>query len=476
MNAPQQSLDRLHWLFVATLVLFAVFTGLFALSLYSGWQLDRAHERRYQSYLLADELRQSSDDLTRMVRSYIATGNPKYRSYYEEILAIRDGRVARPLHYNRIYWDLIFPRQQRQVARGDNAGLLELMQKSGFSELEFARLAEAKRQSDLLSRTERAAMVLADSGEGLSPQQAAPLQAAASLMVNDDAYFMAKARIMRPIDEVYTLIEQRTTREVALAARQSQLVQLAFMLVALGLCLLLLRMRRYSHEVLGGSLRELYSLIVQLGGSPAPPPVPARQVPRDTVMDWLLRTDERLRQMAQEQEAARQQLVQQANSDALTGLANRRALLQQLAHWLALPPPQPWGVAYLDLDGFKPVNDRYGHAVGDAVLQALAQQLARLQPAPLCAARMGGDEFVLLLQGEREVLLARMQQLVDELAHPLQIEGLQLSMTVSIGLLAYDAQQAPGLESVLRQADAAMYQAKSHGKRQVWLQRRRGGM
>src|SRR5574343_1405088 len=107
--APQQNLDRLHWLFVATLLLFSVFTCLFGLSLYTELRLDRAHEQRYQSYLLADELRQSSDDLTRMVRSYIATGQPQYQAYYDDILAIRDGRIPRPLHYNRIYWDLVSP-------------------------------------------------------------------------------------------------------------------------------------------------------------------------------------------------------------------------------------------------------------------------------------------------------------------------------------------------------------------------------
>src|SRR5574343_969171 len=158
--APQQNLDRLHWLFVATLLLFAVFTCLFALSLYPEWRLDRAHERRYLSYLLADELRQTSDDLTRMARSYIASGNPKYQAYYDEILAIRDGRMARPLHYNRIYWDLVFPRQQRPQPRGEPASLLGLMQGGGFAAAELARLTEAKQQSDRLTLREREAMAM----------------------------------------------------------------------------------------------------------------------------------------------------------------------------------------------------------------------------------------------------------------------------------------------------------------------------
>lgn len=469
VNAPQQSLDRLHWLFVATLLLFAVFTCLFALSLYTEWRLDRAHERRYQSYLLADELRQTSDDLTRMARSYIASGNPKYQAYYDEILAIRDGRMARPLHYNRIYWDLVFPRQQRPQPRGEAASLLGLMQGGGFAAAELARLTEAKQQSDRLTLREREAMALLARADSLPSRQAAALREAARLMLNDEAYFLAKARIMRPIDEVYGLIEQRTAFEVTQAAQQAALVRLAFMLVALGLCLLLLRMRRYSREVLGCNLRQLYGYIVQLGSEP-PPRIPARSGSDDTVLAWLVRTDARLRQLAAAQARVQQQLVRQALTDTLTGLGNRRALQQQLADWLALPPPAAWGLAYLDLDGFKPVNDQHGHAVGDALLQAVAQTLGRLSPPPLCAARVGGDEFVLLLAGDAAVLQADMQRLVAAIAQPAEIAGCRLQVSVSLGLLTFAAGPAPGVDAVLQQADGVMYRAKQQGKNRVCWQ------
>jgi len=407
--APQQNLDRLHWLFVATLLLFAVFTCLFGLSLYTEWRLDRAHERRYQSYLLADELRQSSDDLTRMARSYIASGNPKYLAYYDEILAIRDGRIARPLHYNRIYWDLVFPRQQRPQQRGEPASLLGLMQRGGFSALELARLTEAKQQSDRLTLREREAMAMLARADSLPSREAAALREAARLMLNDEAYFLAKARIMRPIDEVYGLIEQRTAFEVTQAAQQAALVRLAFMLVALGLCLLLLRMRRYSREVLGCNLRQLYGYIVQLGREP-PPRIPARSGSDDTVLAW-------------------------------------------------------------DLDGFKPVNDQHGHAVGDALLQAVAQTLGRLSPPPLCVARVGGDEFVLLLEGGAAVLQTDMQRLVADIAQPVEVAGCRLQVSVSLGLLTFAAGPVPGVDAVLQQADGLMYRAKQQGKNRVcWQQ------
>lgn len=467
-NVPQQNLDRLHTLFVATLGLFAVFIALFAVSWYTEWRLERANEQRYQSYLLADELRQSSDDLTRMVRSYIATGQPQYQAYYDDILAIRDGRIPRPLHYNRIYWDLVSPQQPRPRPEAGAASLLSLMQAANFAPQEFARLAQAKQQSDLLSRTERQAMALVRQAGSLPAGERALLHTAAERMVNDEAYVAAKARIMQPIDQVYELIEQRTASEVAMAVQQSQRVRLAFMLVALGLCLLLLRMRRYSREVLGCSLRQLYAYIVRLGSHP-PPAVPRTTVGQDTVLGWLVRTDARLRQLARKQQQVQQQLAAQAHSDALTGLANRRALQQQLADWLALPPDQPWGLAYLDLDGFKPVNDRYGHAAGDALLLAVAGLLKQLRPRALCVARMGGDEFVVLLQGDQPLLTACLQQLVADMAGAGQAAGLPQAVSVSAGLRCCEPGLVLTAEQVLQQADAALYQAKQGGKNRLCL-------
>lgn len=462
MSAAQKNLDRLQWLFVSTLMLFVVFTATFALYVFTEWRLDQANERRYQSYLLADELRQSSDDLTRMVRSYVATGNPKYRQYFSDIIAIRDGTAPRPLHYNQIYWDLVYPRHDRPKPAGDTASLILLMQAAHFSSQEFARLASAKQQSDSLVHIELAAMDMVARSDALPPSQAARLRAQALQMVNDENYMQHKARIMRPIDEFYQLIEQRTLFEVQQAAMQARLVRFVFLLVTAGLCVLLLRMRSYSRDVLGGSLRQLYRYIVQIGDVQT---LPAPQAEADTILGWLARTDTRLRELAQQQDLVRQQLAGQAHTDALTGLANRRALIASLQAWLQPPPVQPWALAYLDLDGFKPVNDHYGHAAGDALLQRIARQLQQW-PAAQCAARMGGDEFVLLLVGEHDYTRA-MQQLAAQLGEVQQLDGHAVQVSVSIGLACFAAGPSPGVDEVLRRADSAMYQAKASGKHAV---------
>ena len=113
-------------------------------------QIDRANELRQQSFLLADELRQSSDDLTRMVRTYVATGDAIWKRHYQEILDIREGRSPRPANYQGVYWDLVMPDDARPSPSKDAVPLLTLMRQAGFTGEEFSKLAEAKTKSEPL--------------------------------------------------------------------------------------------------------------------------------------------------------------------------------------------------------------------------------------------------------------------------------------------------------------------------------------
>ena len=133
----------------------AILTGALFRSLAA---LSRSQQAYMQSYLLADELRQSSDDLTRMARSYVATGNPEYERQYGETLAIREGRSPRPTNYNRIYWDLVAKSGDKPRPDGERVSLQELMIRAGFTASEFERLAQAEKHSNALVQTERIAM------------------------------------------------------------------------------------------------------------------------------------------------------------------------------------------------------------------------------------------------------------------------------------------------------------------------------
>jgi hypothetical protein len=184
------------WLTLGMFVVAAVTFGIYT---YSEKQIDRANELRIQSFLLADELRQSSDDLTRMVRTYVATGNPIYKQHYQEILDIRDGRKPRPLAYQNIYWDLVLADDARPRQNGRAISLLELMRHAGFTRKEFDLLAQAKANSDKLTHLEYAAMALVESTTPVTEDN----RLKATEMLFGASYHQDKYAIMQPIDEFY---------------------------------------------------------------------------------------------------------------------------------------------------------------------------------------------------------------------------------------------------------------------------------
>ncbi|MFP4235145.1 MAG: EAL domain-containing protein [Nitriliruptoraceae bacterium] len=166
--------------------------------------------------------------------------------------------------------------------------------------------------------------------------------------------------------------------------------------------------------------------------------------------------------------AARDQLAYAATHDGLTELANRTLLVRTIEQALELPGDP--ALLYLDLDGFKPINDRYGHAAGDALLIAVADRLRAGVPPGALVARLGGDEFAVLCPASSPRLV---RQLAEELhaavVRPIELDGHTVAVGASCGLATISmlAGSEVTADALLSAADAAMYEAKRDPEQRV---------
>jgi diguanylate cyclase (GGDEF)-like protein/PAS domain S-box-containing protein len=168
-----------------------------------------------------------------------------------------------------------------------------------------------------------------------------------------------------------------------------------------------------------------------------------------------------------ERQQAAEMIRFMANHDSLTSLPNRNLCNRRLPQALSLAKRQDRKICllFIDLDRFKPINDKYGHAIGDKVLLEVAERLKKMLRASDSVCRMGGDEFVILLESTPTVEGAEnvAQRTIDLLNEPIEVEGHQCSIGASIGISVFpdDCQDA---DTMLQHADIAMYEAKKKGR------------
>jgi len=177
-------------------------------------KLQYAYDLQHKSLILADELRQSSDDLTRMARTYVVTGKDMFEKQFHQVLDIRNGVINRPLNYNRIYWDFLTLEHNKPLFNGEKKSLRMLMQESGFPDTEIELLFKSAEQSDNLTYLETKAMnavkgIFQDEKGDYTIKGKPDLQLAANIMHGDE-YHKAKIEIMKPLDQFYIAFELRT--------------------------------------------------------------------------------------------------------------------------------------------------------------------------------------------------------------------------------------------------------------------------
>ncbi len=311
-DRPPSFSSRL-WQTLALIVVMAIVFGLYTAS---ERQIDRANDIRMDSFLLVDELRQSSDDLTRLSRTYFVTRDPLYKRQYKEIIAIRDGKRPRPLDRYYSLWNaqnLGGQEASRVVSVVKGRGgltdhgaemvpLLELMQRSGLTGAELQKLAEAKANSDALVLTELEAMRIGDAGGGvIESSRPAP-------MLFNEKYHESKISIMRPIQEALLLIDQRTAIGVSDARSSALGLRNIFIILVLITIFSLWRTYVAMLATLGGSLDEIYDYIMKIGGGDFSRPIEIPPGQRNSVLGHLAETKLHLHNMDMQRRAVEESL------------------------------------------------------------------------------------------------------------------------------------------------------------------------
>jgi diguanylate cyclase (GGDEF)-like protein len=288
---PHIYFSRYIWLIF---VLYGVLAAAFMIYVDAEKSIDQANEQRLVSLQLADELRQSSDDLTRMARAYVITQKPIFKQIYAEILAIRDGKVPRPADHGDIFWDLVLGDTLTAAPTDDAqpraplppAALLDLMRQAKFTPQELALLTQSKQESDALTTLEYRAMAMVDQADASD----AATKLAAINLLQSPAYYQAKAGVMQPIHEVTERVLARTTQNVQAAAHTALMLRWLFIALGVALILIWLRAYRILDRILGDKLEVIYQTISRIGAGDFSTPIPLKKSQENSVIGWLNRT------------------------------------------------------------------------------------------------------------------------------------------------------------------------------------------
>jgi PAS domain S-box-containing protein len=300
ITASRANLSRFSLYVWLTMAMFAVVIACFVVYVRAEKQIDHANELRQRSFMLSEELRGSSDDLTRMVRNYVATSNPVFKQHYREILDIRDGKKPRPVDYQNVYWDLVTQDDQRPRPMGPAVPLLTLMRQAGFTDAELSKLQEAKSRSDALTSIEWAAMAEIE----LTNPPTLAHRVRATEMLHNTAYLQAKADIMRPISEFKRMADQRTLKAVQDAEGNATAMRWVLVVFAIVPMWLLWRTRCSLNAILGGSVSDVFTSIARLGSGDLVSAIPVKKGMEDSVLGWLLETQGNLARLDAERRRA----------------------------------------------------------------------------------------------------------------------------------------------------------------------------
>lgn len=219
-------------------------------------KLIEVQNNRYQSYLLTTLLRRSSDELTRLARIYVITGNKKFEEQFWQVLAIRNGQSNRPEHYDRIYWDFLAIEDGKAPFESiTKTSLRSLMKISGITTTELELLEKSQNNSNKLVNLEKKAFYamqgLFEDSNGHFTLKGTPDQQLAIDLLHSEAYHQAKIDIMKPINTFYEYLDRRTNKAVLATAKnleQTNRINEAIILISIILLSILVINANLKHR------------------------------------------------------------------------------------------------------------------------------------------------------------------------------------------------------------------------------------
>ncbi|XDD43182.1 ATP-binding protein [Leptospira sp. WS60.C2] len=290
---------RLFPYLLTNIVLFIFVSLGFSYYTTSERNIDFAEENRYSSLQIANELRQSSDQLTNLVRLYAIQKEKKYKTYFESIIAIRNGEKPRPKNYDYAYWDLVIAEELPPPSEeGAYSSIYDDMKLAGFSETDYQLLSLSKKKSDELTKIEFESMALIE--EELRTGKSNPK---AIKMLFDDHYLKSKAEIMKPINDLYHQLDLRTSKAILDAKRKVFFLRTILILAGIIFGVSLYLTHRSLLEIMGGSVDEVFRRISLLGDGNFTETIQQKN-DKKSILNSLYTTQKRLQELYEEKEMA----------------------------------------------------------------------------------------------------------------------------------------------------------------------------
>lgn len=463
MNIQIKTFFILIGIFLFTIVLTTTY---YIYELHSVYNKKEDLERnQYLMIKIADELRQSSDDLSKFANKYVITSNIEYKNNYFKVLDIRNGKIKKPENYDGTYWNLLDPLRTQKHPLTKKISLKESINKLPYNKYELQKIKKAHKNSDDLVNIELEAF---NAVNGLFKSNEPAIKKGfgrhfAIKLMNSKNYYKAKEKIMLPIDELLTSLKSRTEHSLIIYNNTiDNLFTIIYILLGLGLIMFLTIFYLVSKKILtpiNALTQAIYSF--EKG---------------DNSIKNIAHYNDEVGLMSKQFFKMKQRLDNDykdikylALTDSLTGIGNRRSFFEIFEKYIKLfhRTDEKMSLMILDIDHFKNVNDTYGHLVGDEVLKFLTHCIKQKIRDSDIFARFGGEEFIILLPKTNiDGCLNVANNIRAHIeSYPCITGKLSVYITVSIGITEYNKDIET--KNIIKRADEALYTAKRDGRNRV---------